>query len=161
MMVMSPMATPIASTPAPRWAIPWIVPRTIITGIKASPAPTESPRRTIEARGISPPRAIAIEPRIVPPRIPRRAPTVADIDIKIHIRITVRVIRIIAVSIISVTQIQIHLIRSGDRNLTRRMITNDTFRIFSIRTTFGRRPVLTAILIEDGIILTIRLLHLD
>ena len=36
------------------------------------------------------------------------------------------------------------MIRSGDRNLTRRMITNDTFRIFSIRTTLGRRLILIA-----------------
>ena len=161
MVMMSPMATPIASTPAPRRAIPWIVPRTIIASIEASPAPAESPRRAVEARRISPPRAIAIEPRIVPTRIPRRAPPVAYIDIKIHVRATIRVIRIIAVTIISVTQIQIDLIRSGDRNLTRRMITNDTFRIFSIRTTLGRRLILIAILIDNGIILTIRLLYLD
>jgi len=37
----------------------------------------------------------------------------------------------------------------------------DTFRIFSIRTTLGRRLILIAILIDNGIILTIRLLHLD
>ena len=56
---------------------------------------------------------------------------------------------------------EIDLIRSGDRNLTRRMITNDTFRIFSIRTTLRRRLILIAILIDNGIILTIRLLYLD
>ena len=160
MMVMSPMATPIASTPAPRRAIPWIVPRTIIAGIKL-PSPSRIPKTGRRSEMNKSTKAITIEPRIVPTCIPRRAPTVADIDIKIHVRATVRIIRIIAVTIISVTQIQIDLIRSGDRNLTRRMITNDTFRIFSIRTTLGRRLILIAILIDNGIILTIRLLHLD
>ena len=147
--IMTASTAPVRIIPtgmSPMWVMPvWITPSRIVTTVPGA------------IPGIVP----TSVPRIVPTCIPRRAPAVADIDIKIHVRATVRIIRIIAVTIISVTQIQIDLIRSGDRNLTRRMITNDTFRIFSIRTTLGRRLILIAILIDNGIILTIRLLYLD
>ena len=64
------------------------------------------------------------------------APAIADVHIDTYVGTAVGIIRIVAISIISVTQIQIDLVCSGNRNLARRMVTDDTLGIFRIRTTF-------------------------
>ncbi len=75
-----------------------------------------------------------IEPRIIPaPRIPRRA----EVETQGHVRRATGTVRIIIISIISIFQIQIDLVRSHNRNLAWRMITDNTFAIFQIRTTLG------------------------
>ena len=152
------MIAPIAA-PTPIRAVPRIVPTTIPTGIETTPAPTKAPIRAIETSRVGPPRTISIKPRIVPPivGIPRRPPCVTNIYI--HVYGSIRIIRIITIRVITIAHIKIDLVGPRDRNLARRMITNDSLRIFRIRATLGRKLLPVAIFLHI-FIPAIRLLYL-
>ena len=141
------MMAPIAA-PTPIRAVPRIVPTTIPTGIETTPAPTKAPIRAIETSRVGPPRTISIKPRIVPPivGIPRRPPCVTNIYI--HVYGSIRIIRIITIRVITIAHIKIDLVGPRDRNLARRMITNDSLRIFRIRATLGRKLLHVAIFLH-------------
>lgn len=157
--MMMVMRSPIAAAPSPGRAVPRTVPRAVITGVETAPSPIESPIRTVPGR-IGPPRAIAI-PGIVPTGIPRRSPSPrAYVYIKIHVGLSVRIVRIVSVSVVSVAQIQIDLVGPGDRNFTGRMIPDDPFGIFGIRTALGSVLPLYG-LFGIRFIGVIRLLHID
>ena len=144
MVMMSPIATPVAATPITRSPITRTpAPRRApVAGIETTPTPAET-----EGWTVAPIAGRAVNPRIIPtavpatipsavPRIIVTAPAIADVHIDTYVGTAVGIIRIVAISIISVTQIQIDLVCSGNRNLARRMVTDDTLGIFRIRTTF-------------------------
>mgnify|MGYP000314378740 CR=1 FL=1 len=106
------------------------------------PNPSRNRGRTvapIAGRAVNPGIIPTAVPATIPSAVPRiivTAPAIADVHIDTYVGTAVGIIRIVAISIISVTQIQIDLVCSGNRNLARRMVTDDTLGIFRIRTTF-------------------------
>lgn len=132
------MITPVATAPVaiPVSAPETTVPRAVPSCVESAPTPAEAPARTVPGR-ITPPRVI--EPWVIPAVIPRvvpaipAAPAVTHVHIHVHVYTAVRVIRIIVVAVIAVAQIQVHLIRAGNGDLTRRMIADDTLRVLHIR----------------------------
>jgi hypothetical protein len=138
-------AAPIAAIITSVVAAPVSAPITgmMPSGIEAAPAPIVAPVPRTMPRTVTP---TAIIPGIVSPTpvipgivpgIITPAPTITYIYIETHIGSSARIIRFIIISIISVTQIQVYLIRSDYGYFTWRMITNDAFGIFRVRTPFG------------------------
>ena len=123
MVMMPPVATapvtaaPIAGSPAPR--------RAPVAGIEAAPTPAEA-----EGRTVAPITGRTVDPRIIPtavpaaipavvPRVIVTAPAVADVHIDTYVGQAIGIIRIVAITVIPVTQIQIDLVCSGNRYLAR------------------------------------------
>lgn len=130
-MVMRPV-----SAPAPRRTVPRVVPTRIPTEAPAetAPAPANIPSRRISIRPVP-----GVIPRIIPtgivPRVVIRPASVIEIQRNIHVRISIGIIRIVAVSVIPVAQVNIYVIRTGYANFRRVVIPHDAFRILRIRST--------------------------